>query len=413
MKCNKCDTENSDESVFCNKCGAKLLSNNEKEEKRLIKIKDRLKLFRIKDRLKIFNNKKNNIIMGSALIILIFIVSIIFYVNNPVSKFKSAIADNNQAEATTLYNEKIKGNSDKEKKINMYLKDEVSKIENSFIEDKVDYDKAKKILETIKNTGLISSEVNTTIDKINRVNDSRSAFKKAEEFIKESDYVNAIKEYKNVIQDDKNYEKAKKQIQDNKDKYKEQVLKDAEESANSNDYDKAVSLIKESTSIIENDSDLNAKLAVYNKKLDDKKAEERKEKIDQLKGKQEIEVISSSIVPDYFKLNDEAEIIVKNNTNKVVKKYTVGILMYDSNGYPLKSGTLAGGNELFQGKADSVNIQPGQSSGQNYVWNLYTNYGTINKIIACPINVEYYDGSKWTNDYYQYWKEDYLGKQYK
>jgi len=62
---------------------------------------------------------------------------------------------------------------------------------------------------------------------------------------------------------------------------------------------------------------------------------------------------------------------------------------------------------------DSANIQPGQSFGEDYVWNLYTDYGTINKIIACVIGVEYYDGSKWTNDYYDSWKEEHLGKQLK
>ena len=36
MKCNKGETENSDESLFCNKCGEKLLQNKEKGEKQLI-----------------------------------------------------------------------------------------------------------------------------------------------------------------------------------------------------------------------------------------------------------------------------------------------------------------------------------------------------------------------------------------
>jgi len=87
--------------------------------------------------------------------------------------------------------------------------------------------------------------------------------------------------------------------------------------------------------------------------------------------------------------------------------------MYDQNGYPLKSGILAGETELVKGDAESVNIQPGQSFGSNSAWNLDTNYGTVKKISACVLDVEYYDGSTWTNDYYSYWQEEYQGKPYK
>jgi hypothetical protein len=118
-------------------------------------------------------------------------------------------------------------------------------------------------------------------------------------------------------------------------------------------------------------------------------------------------------VPDYFSINDQAQVIVKNNTQKVVKNFTVGILMYDSNGYPVKSGIIAGESELFRGQAEAVNIQPGQSFGSENVWNLYTDFGTVSKLNACVKNVEYFDGSSWTNEYFDYWQEEHLGKPYK
>jgi len=402
MICTKCRAENQKDSLFCNKCGTKLSSNNEKQSKRLIK-----------DKIKLLNNKKNLIMLCTVLIIIICAVSGIIYFNNPVSKFKSEIINNKQTEAVKLYHNKIKGDSDKEEKVISFLKDEIVEIEKSFVDEKIDYDKAKSRLETIKNIRLVPTDVTNSIIKINNLNDSRIAFKKAEEFFKNNDLKNAIEEYKNVISDDKNYEKAKEQIKNNEKKYKDQILKSAEEFANKKDYNKAITTLSEAILVFSDDVDLTAKNETYKKLQQEKLEAEKKQKIEELKGVQELVVVSSSVVSDYFNIHDEAQVIVKNNTNKVVKNFTVGILMYDGNGYPLKSGILAGENQLFKGKSESANIQAGETFGYNRSWNLYTNYGTVKEVIACVRDVEYYDGSKWTNDYYNYWQDEHLGKPYK
>ncbi|MBU3160472.1 zinc-ribbon domain-containing protein [Clostridium frigoris] len=404
MVCPKCGSENKEESLFCNNCGAELSQNNKKQGNQLINI-----IVKIKS----FSNKKKSIIACSVLVIIICMVTGIIYFNNPISKFKSDIKNNKQAEAVKIYDDKIRGNFDRENNINIFLKDEITKIEKLFVNDEIDYVKVNSKLKIIKETGLVSSEVNNSITKTNNLNNSRIAFEKGEEFIKNKDFINAIKEYKSVISDDKNYESAKVQIKNNEKQYKNQVLKSVENFANNKEYEKVVGVLSEAITILPNDTDLTAKTSVYEKLEATKVEAERKQKMEGFIRKQEVDVLSCNVVSDYFNLNDEAKVIVKNKTNKVIKKYSVGILMYDSNGYPLESGTLAGENQLFQGKVDSANIQPGQSFGEDYVWNLYTDYGTINKIIACVIEVEYYDGSKWTNDYYDYWKEEHLGKQLK
>ncbi|WP_032122540.1 DUF5780 domain-containing protein [Clostridium amazonitimonense] len=415
MICPKCGSENSDESLFCNKCGAKLettnvdnIDSNEMKNDIADNEKNHKKVF--KDKIKFHINKKNVILSCSVLVIIIFVVSGIIYFNNPISKYKSNIRNNKQTEAARLYNDKIKGNSDNENKINSFLKSELLDIVNSFKNEEIDFNKAKDRIDTIKSTGLISIDVNNAIDNVNNINNSRISFKKADEFLKNNNLINAIKEYKNVISDDKNYEKAKEQINNNEKKYKEQVLKSAEEFANKKDYDKAVEILSEAIVVFSNDADLTSKNETYEKLQQEKLETEKMQKIEEAKNKQELIVVSSNVVSDYFNLNDQAKIIVKNNTNKVVKKFTIGILMYDGNGYPLKSGTLAGENELFKGKAESVNIQAGETFGDSSAWNLYTNYGTVAKLNACVMHVEYYDGSKWTNDYYNYWKDEYLGK---
>jgi tetratricopeptide (TPR) repeat protein len=396
MLCSRCGAENSEESLFCHKCGAPLTEVMERGHKPTR-----------------FSNKVKIILGSTILIIGILIGTGIASYNNPVSVFKRNITSNQYENAGTIYNEKIKGDTNNETKVYTFLKDEIAEIQKSYFDDKIDYNSAKTRLDTIKKTNLATSEVDSALDKMDKLYFSRLAFKKAEEFLQNKDLVNALLEYQKVIKEDKNYDKAQKQITDNEKEYKNQVLKAVEESANKKEYGKAERLLTEALSVFPKDADLIAKQEVYQKAQEEKLEAERKKQLEDLKAKQELAVISTKVVPDFFSLHDQAQVIVKNKTQKVIKKFTVGILMYDKNGYPLKSGILAGESDLFQGLGESVNIQPGQSFGSNNVWNLYTDYGTVKKLNACVLDVEYYDGSTWTNDYYNYWQEEYQGKPYK
>lgn len=396
MICQKCNTENQGDSLFCKKCGASLSEITMKTHKP-----------------KWFSRRRNLILGSTILIIGILIMVGILIFNNPVLKFKNNINKNNSVEAMNVYSEKIKGNTEKEKNIKLFLLDDIANTQKLFIEGKIDYSTAKTKLETISNTQLVSDDVSSIENNIDKLNDSKHAFSKAEEYLKNKDLVQALKEYSNVIHDDSNYKKAQKQIINNKEQYKVQVLKNVERYANNKEYDKAIEILTEALSVLPNDKDFTAKNSDYTQAKEDKLIAERKQQMEALKTSQELEVIDTKVVPDYFNVNDQAQVIVKNNTNKVVKNFRIGIAMYDSNGYPLKSGILAGDNETFNGKADAANIQPGQQFGSNNAWNLYTDYGTVSKLSACVISVEYYDGSTWRNDYYNYWEEEYVGKPYK
>lgn len=409
MKCKKCGHENGDSAQFCNSCATKLNKN----ESHYIQ--------NLKDKIKGFDKRKKYIVLGSSIGIIIIIITGIIFFSNPILKFEKAIKSSDIVKATSIYNDSIKDNKKMQDKANALIKDEVSNIEKDFKNENMAYDKAKNELDNIKSIGIIPLEINDSMQKIDKLNNSRTAFNKAEGYLKEYDYLNAIKQYTLVIKDDKNFDNSQKKIKDNTGKYKEQVLKSAEESVSNNDYDKAVSILSGVDTIIKTDDEIISKLSDYRKKLEEKKAQEQKQKMDELKRKQQIEVISTSTSPIVLGGNGtHAKVIVKNNTNKVVKEYNVGILMYDKNGHPV--GPISGVinlleretevNNLFEGKSDLL-IQPGQLAGEKDYWDLKNNYGIIEKIIACPISAEYYDGSTWSNEYYQYWKEEYLGKQYK
>lgn len=404
MYCSKCGKENKKENSFCTQCGNKLLAdetnNNELESE------NKLRTNTLRKKNRIYNKRKIVIIIITLIIIISFVCGMV-YANNPIISFKNQVENNNSKEANKIFANKIKGNKKNEKKVIDILDSNFKKIENLFENEKITYDEAEKRMEVIKsinNTNNIGVNSNIPVAKISKLNNSRQSFKRGEEFIKKSDIENGIKEYKNVIKDDKNYAKAQEEIKKYIGQYKQDSLKRCEEYLNQENYNEAIKILTEANEIIGNDPELNEKINSY-KKIEEEKVKETS------KQNQELSVINCSVVPDYFKIEDEAKVIFKNNTNKVVKNFTVGILMYDANGYPLNSGVLAGEKQLFKGKAELVNIQPGGEYGYNSSWNLRTNYGTIKTVIACVRDVEYYDGSKWNNDYYTYWEKENLGKQ--
>lgn len=406
MLCKKCGHENEEIAQFCNSCGAKLNK------------KDRNYIQNFKEKIKGFDKRKKYWIIAGSIIVVILIVGIILF-SNPILKFEMAVKSNSLGKATTVFNENIKGNKNYEDKANIFLKGEISNIEKEFKNESIAYDKAKNKLDNIKGLGIASLEVNDAIKEIDNLNDSRTAFNKAEDYLKVEDYVNAIKQYTNVIKEDKNYDNAQKKIEENKDKYKNKVLEEAEKYSQNNEYDNAVSLLSETDAILKNDNDIIIKLSDYRKKLNEIREKEKQEKMSKAQTEQLLVVDSCRISEQSSQWKalypDMLQAFVTNKSDKTVKNMNVGFLAYDSNGYPLKIKTqfsYSGGNFEFTGNADNINLVSGAQFGASVGWKLDEKHG-ISTIKACVKDATFYDGTTWNNPYYQYWIEQYKEKQIK
>ncbi len=190
------------------------------------------------------------------------------------------------------------------------------------------------------------------------------------------------------------------------------ILKEVEQLASSKEYDKLLSLLSDALTILPNDSDFTSKQIGYTKINEKIKAAERKQKIAELIKSQEVSVEKISTFTDWLD-GTNISIVVRNNTKKVVKKFSISWMGFDSAGYPVKTGWLSP-DFVQDGNAEN-NIQPGQSFGSGYGWALTGGFDkevNAKKFLACVKEVEYYDGTTWTNPYYEVWLEEYKEKPY-
>lgn len=408
MFCSKCGSEIPEVSSFCNKCGASIRNDlTENEEAKFNDsdipeddnafshakgaLSDSPLFLRIKD---FAINKNNRFKVYITLAIILVIVIVFAQYNNPVSKFKRSIANNNSTKATQIYSEKIRGDSDKEAKVKTYLEDRSADIYTSFKNQQITYDVAETEMSAIAKTPLIRNVINNYNAKLNILNNSRISYVKAEAFLEKDDYFNAIKEYKNVIKDDSDYEKAQKKIQAYKDKYKNEMLKTCDIHINEKEYDKALSILVEAIEILPNDGYILAQKET---------CEELK--IQNLIDTQEVAVIGVNEYTNIINTNYIA-VTVNNRSQKTVKRYEIGFMGFDKNGYPVKVGL---GSPTFVGKGyTEQNIMPGETKHSGGGW--YLDNHDVKTLIACIIEVEYYDGEGWRNPYYEYWEQKYREK---
>ena len=419
MKCNNCGNENTDSSLFCSKCGKKLIDkvddNNINESNKILCVINKIKKL-FSNRLKSIKYKKNIILTGIIIMILVPIIILSIYLNNPVQKYKRYIKNNEISEANKIYENKIIDNKDDVNKVRVFLKDESEHITNLFKEDKIKFNDAKERLETIRKTTLIYHEINECMDKINTINDSNASFRKAEDFDKGNDLINAMKEYNKVNVEDKNYNKARENIKNNEEKYIQLVVSKSKQYANEREYDKAISLLREADKIIPKNNIINEQSKNYEKLNEQRLEAENKQKASDAKNNQLIVVESCKIISQHTSLKilypDMIQVIVKNKSKKTIKDMVVSCLAYDNNNYPLKIKSkfdFSGSDYELIGNADNVNIVAGAKFGQESGWELDEKHG-ISKSIACVKNVTFYDNTTWENPYYEYWIEQYKEK---
>ncbi len=349
-----------------------------------------------------FNNKntKKNVVFICIIISLVVVGIIsINYFTNPVRKFKSSLENMNIETANEIYS--TTSQYTYKKNMENILNEKLEKMLDDFISEKVDYEQVKQNFELFKDISNFSGKIDKAITNLEEIKQSKDYFEKAKA-VEKNDLVEAYKNYFKVIEKDSdNYKIAQKFIKSNKSNVKDIVLNDVEELIKNNDYIGAKEKLNGLNDLIENDNTIAEKFNEIEEKA-------TKQEIEKYKSTQEVTVESAVPCTQWYSSDISGiQVIIKNNTDKVVKNFDVGVLAYDENDYPLN---IEYNDFLLLGQGRAVNVQPGQTYGDDEYFNIFYNEEKIRKAIACVKKVEYYDGSKWENPYYQYWLEEYKGK---
>lgn len=410
--CSKCSHENPDKSSFCNNCGNELKSkintievpnteemdtgnDVEKLESNSVNVENTDKSTPVS----IKKISKNQIIGAFIVIFAITLcVSVVLMLTNPIAKLESAIKSGDTVAAIAIYKDDLIKDNEKQNEADEYLVKTSDSILTDYIDGKISYEDAKKKLETIIGIGIQIPRLDEKIKSLDDNHASKEAFINAEALLKEKNLPGALKEYSKVISSDQNYAKAQDNIKKNINVYQKIIFEEADKLVSQKKYDEAVLVVNNAETLL-NKAVIESKITAIND------AHEQ-----YLIKNQKMSVVGISF---FYDILDQkyVEVKVKNNTNKVVKKYTVGFLSYDKAGYPVKMGWIS--EDYFkEAEAEGKNIQAWEQGGTGWGWQLAgpDGGGDIAKIIACVKFVEYYDGTSWTNEYFDIWKEKYLQK---
>ena len=319
--------------------------------------------------------------------------------NNPKNTMLRAIEAGDFNAAIIVYNSDIKGNTNDEQNIKNELSNKITSTFEDYKSNKIEYTKALGIIEAIIKMKLVDSLGEEIKGEIISLEDSKIAYAKGMEFYNSKNTIGAITELSKVISTDPKYAESQQLIKSMYESYKSEIIKQCDEYIDKQEYEKAISTINEALLVLPDDAGFIAKLENY-----------KTMNIEKLMSEQQLSVESASLYVYGYYINFYGiNAIVKNNTpDKVVKQFSIGMLAYDKDGYPL---IIDSPDVLKQGYAENCNIKPGATYGKDTYWSLYNdNEDKIKTVLACVIDVKYYDDTEWENPYYQYWLAQYEDK---
>jgi len=220
--------------------------------------------------------KKKGLVIASIVSVLVIAAGIAVYIffsnlNDPVNQFQTAVQENDFIKAAQLYRDELKfGDGDKLAEAESFIVNRAEEVTAKYINSEIEYEDALNQLQEMGKLGIVNaSELQPMIAEVNEMRTSRAAYDKSQEDIATGDYKSAINDLHKVIQADFNYLNAQTQLADVIRGYKSEVIGALSEYEPDKRYDDAISSLRAALLVVPDDADFLAKIADYEKKIED------------------------------------------------------------------------------------------------------------------------------------------------
>lgn len=174
----------------------------------------------------------------------------------PVDKYLRSFDKGDSEAASQIYSEEIKDSTEDKEALQAKLKERMDSIYEDFKAGKITSDEAKEKLKSYKEYDTSSVYAFTTINKVTTLQKSKDAYSDAEKAENDGNLADAITNYKSVIEDDPNHETAQAKVLQLSETYTETMKAQAQQEADSKDYDGAISTINTLSDVVGNTDEL-------------------------------------------------------------------------------------------------------------------------------------------------------------
>lgn len=229
MFCNKCGNQIEDNAAFCPNCGSKIEQTIQQpiEPKKEVK---KSKPMSIKTKLKLI----------LALILIIVIGGAVMIATSPSQKIVSSLKSGDYTKAQNTYSSNFEY-GDSSLILDIQLGNIIDNTLAKYKENKIEYDKAFNVLDTIRAMGI--TKFMDKVDKAIVEIDDISVLLDAKKLCDEGNYAKAIELYGNISETSPVYNDAVKAMNAAKDGFKQNAVTELDKFIKENDFDKATNII--------------------------------------------------------------------------------------------------------------------------------------------------------------------------
>lgn len=266
MFCPKCGKRLPNNAAFCNSCGRRF-ETSEKAQNR--------------DENPTYDSKPEHK-KGVKLRIVLLLISIILiliagaggylfyqYYTSPEQVILRDLASGNYTEAVRIYNR----NYDEDNMVSNDVLDTITKVldenYNAFVNNENPYSTVYNDIDSIAKMNIadLEDKISDIQAAIDALNDSRTAFETANQYMSDEKYREAIQEYQKVIADDSNYAAAQENLEMSTEAYRTSILEDAKAKADSGNLSGAVTVLEAGLKVLDNDSQLTQQITQYQSQI--------------------------------------------------------------------------------------------------------------------------------------------------